>query len=139
MNAPFQVSETDALGDIDDFRECCTDHAWFLDIGIIELPIAADNLQWLAERWGLIDLHGQDAIQAEMAFAFTVPNEEIPLAPLSEPPRQAYRTPQSTIDAFWYVVRLDDADYLARWLSDHLLDASQLHETWKRKCPTMAK
>jgi hypothetical protein len=38
------------------------------------------------------------------------------------PPRagpEPYRTPQSTIDAFWYVVRLADPQRLAAWLDDH--------------------
>ena len=51
-------------------------------------------------------------------------------APPAPPP---YRTPQATIDAFWYVVRLDDADYLRRWLARHPLDAPHLLEIWKRK------
>jgi hypothetical protein len=33
---------------------------------------------------------------------------------------------QSTIDAFWYVVRLGDADYLGDWLDRHPLDAPYL-------------
>jgi hypothetical protein len=46
---------------------------------------------------------------------------------------QPYRTPQSTIDAFWYVVRLDDPDYLTRWLERHPLDASALCKLWEGK------
>jgi hypothetical protein len=70
MNAPVKIVEAKVLGDIEDFHECCADHAWFLDLGIIELPVAADNMQWLAERWGLIQLHGQDAVQQIMPGAF---------------------------------------------------------------------
>jgi hypothetical protein len=44
-----------------------------------------------------------------------------------------YRTPQSTIDAFWYVVRLGDPEYLIGWLARHPLDAPVLHELWERK------
>jgi hypothetical protein len=32
---------------------------------------------------------------------------------------QPYRTPQSTIDAFWYVVGLCDPERLTVWLDDH--------------------
>jgi hypothetical protein len=46
---------------------------------------------------------------------------------------QPYRTPQATIDAFWYVVRLDNPDYLARWLCDHKSDAAHLLKIWKSK------
>jgi hypothetical protein len=35
---------------------------------------------------------------------------------------EPYRTPQSTIDAFWYVVRLADPQRLAAWLDDHPKD-----------------
>jgi hypothetical protein len=38
-------------------------------------------------------------------------------------PERIYRTPQSTIDAFRYVVALDDLERLKTWLADHPLDA----------------
>jgi hypothetical protein len=44
-----------------------------------------------------------------------------------------YRTPQATIEAFWYVVRLDDADYLKRWLDQHPADDKFLCKLWKAK------
>ena len=40
--------------------------------------------------------------------------------PPAEP--RPYRTPQATIDAFWYVVRLADPERLAAWLDDHPKD-----------------
>lgn len=44
-----------------------------------------------------------------------------------------YRTPQATVDAFFFVVRLNDADYLKRWLEQHPRDAKALCELWERK------
>jgi hypothetical protein len=44
--------------------------------------------------------------------------------------QKPYRTPQSTIDAFFHVAALGDADYLLRWLAQHLLDASHLRKIW---------
>jgi hypothetical protein len=44
-----------------------------------------------------------------------------------------YRTPQATIDAFWYVVRLDDADHLKRWLAQHPRDVAALQKLWEGK------
>jgi hypothetical protein len=44
--------------------------------------------------------------------------------------KQSYRTPQSTIDAFFYVAGLGDADYLLRWLAQHPLDAPYLRKIW---------
>jgi len=77
MNAAAQTIPPP--GEIEDFIECCDVHAWFHRQGWISLHTAVDNLQRLAERWGLIDLHGQDEIQAQMAFAFGwVGIDEIP-------------------------------------------------------------
>jgi hypothetical protein len=55
--------------------------------------------------------------------------------PPVEPPAKAnpYRTPQSTIDAFLYVARNHDADYLARWLEKHPQDAAALIKLWEAK------
>ena len=46
---------------------------------------------------------------------------------------QPYRTPQSTIDAFWYVASLDDPDYLKRWLAEHPRDVAALQKLWEAK------
>jgi hypothetical protein len=139
MNAPVQVSESALLGDLNDFRECCAQQRWFCELGILPLSTAVDNLQWLAERWDLISMHGQDTVQDAMGLAFAIDVEPVHEEPaLAEPPRRRYQTPQSTIDAFWYVVRLDDTDYLGRWLADHPLDAPHLHEIWRAKCLTAA-
>jgi hypothetical protein len=57
-----------------------------------------------------------------------------PIVPAIEPPAaRPYRTPQATIDAFLYVTRLDDPEYLARWLADHPRDAKFLLKIWKAK------
>jgi hypothetical protein len=56
--------------------------------------------------------------------------------PLEIKPRPAvlvYRTPQATIDAFWYVASLDDPDYLKRWLSEHPRDVLALQKLWEAK------
>src|SRR5450631_1993019 len=39
MNAPVRIVDAEVLGDIEDFNECCAYQAWFLDLGIIELPV----------------------------------------------------------------------------------------------------
>jgi hypothetical protein len=51
--------------------------------------------------------------------------------PQPRPP--PYRPPASTVDAFWYVVRQHDADYLARWLARHPADRPHLFKLWKAK------
>jgi hypothetical protein len=47
-------------------------------------------------------------------------------------PRQ-YRTSASTIDAFWYLVRLNDVDRLEAWLADRPKDAPFLYQLWKAR------
>jgi hypothetical protein len=70
MNAPVRASDLAPLGDAHDFAECCGTDAWFYSNGWISLLTAADNLQNLAERWGLIEEIGQDTVQAIMVDAF---------------------------------------------------------------------
>lgn len=42
------------------------------------------------------------------------------------PPAQQYRPPQATVEAFLYVLRLGDAEYLGAWLDRHPTDAPYL-------------
>ena len=44
---------------------------------------------------------------------------------------EPYRTPQATVDAFWYVAGLNDADYLKHWLEQHPRDAETLCKLWE--------
>ena len=44
------------------------------------------------------------------------------------PRPRPYRTAQSTIDAFWYLVQVNDPDRLEAWLADHPKDASFLYQ-----------
>jgi hypothetical protein len=53
--------------------------------------------------------------------------------PSRERVAKPYRTPQATIDAFWYVAGLDDSAYLAGWLAQHPLDAPALQKLWEAK------
>ena len=56
---------------IDVFRECAADYAWFYRNGWLEKADAVDCAQRHGELWGVANLYGQDAVQAEMAAAFT--------------------------------------------------------------------
>jgi hypothetical protein len=49
-----------------------------------------------------------------------------------------YEPPQTTIDAFFYVVGLDDPDYLKRWLEQHPRDAETLCKLWEGKNASQA-
>lgn len=167
MNAPIAIPRPVALGDVHDFIECCDQHVWFCNEGWISLHTAVDNLQALAERWGLVDEIGQDEVQRLMANAFApaasidLPADyaaqivrlweladprdswkhtgEPPPAPVDGERKQALYTPaRSTIDAFWFVVRQGDPDHLMSWLAQHPADAPHLHEIWGRKCSIAA-
>jgi hypothetical protein len=174
MNAPLRVSEAAPLGNVEDFLEVCDQQAWFYAEGWISLHTAVDNLQYLAERWGLVDELGQDAVQAIIAepsaivrseagdepseyrsaadivrgweladprdcwkhTGETPPPEIVRNSDVSGKPantRRPYSTPDSTISAFFFVARQDDADRLARWLADHSADKAELFKLWKAK------
>jgi hypothetical protein len=76
------------------------------------------------------ELRGQEEIAWIVAQMETVePPYEPP--PLAKPP--PYRTAAATIDAFWYVVGLDDPECLKLWLLDHPRDAATLHELLESK------
>lgn len=69
------------LGDIREFVDCCECHAWYFDEGLISLHTAVDNLQSLAERWGMVDKVGQDLIQAEIAGPLAIVRGMAPRLP----------------------------------------------------------
>jgi hypothetical protein len=144
MNAPAKISPAARLlPAIDALEIRAQTRAYLWWVYAMAIDEAVDELQAYAERSGLIGMIDQDAVQAILAAPFAryrkliepVEPEDIPLQPCTEPQprRHAYRAPQSTVDAFWYVVRLNDSDYLARWLADHLADAPELFQIWKGK------
>lgn len=125
--------------------------AWLWWKWQMEMDESVDPLQAFAERSGLIALFGQDKIQAEISAPFArlraiseaeeqaflaglEAKQSPPLAPAlpADQPRH-YRTPRATEDAFWFVVRQDDAERLSRWLAEHPRDAAHLHQIWKSK------
>jgi hypothetical protein len=44
-----------------------------------------------------------------------------------------YQTAQSTIDAFWYLVQLNDEARLKAWLAGRPLDGPTLLKLWRAK------
>lgn len=119
---------------IADFLDCIGFQLWFVDEGWITKQVAVDNLQLLAEQAGYVAEVGQDQVQLLLNVAFAPAEIAAPLAceqPAAKP--RPYQTPQATVDAFFYVVRQDDADRLNRWLADHPRDAAHLHKIWKSR------
>jgi hypothetical protein len=58
-----------------------------------------------------------------------IPHYELEAARRARP----YRTPQSTIDAFWYVVREYEEADIKKWLDEHPRDRAYLLELAERK------
>jgi hypothetical protein len=84
------------------------------------LPPDALTLPELERRAELIRQIEVAAIMARMEAA------EVPCEPVAPPEPRPYRPAQSTVDAFWYVVRLDDVGKLKAWLADRPKDAPLL-------------
>lgn len=142
--------------DATEFSECCAMRRWFVDEGWMSLPASVDDMQHLAEHWRLVDEIGQDEVQRIMAEAF-MPAGDFPSDYAARlvmawelddprdrwrwtgempPVRQAstiekapFRTPQSTIDAFGFVVGTGDTERLTAWLRNHPDHATALLET----------
>jgi hypothetical protein len=108
MNAPVRLAEDTAHDELADFAECCETHAWFWDEGWILLQTAVDNLQYLAERWFLVDEHGQDAIQDCIASPFAQLGA-------GTPHDQCMPGPEPDSGADDIVRRLEMADHRDRW------------------------
>jgi hypothetical protein len=140
MNAVVKIADAEPAASLQDFRECATDYARFYRSGLLEKADAVDCAQRHAELWGVVDLYGQDAVQAEMAAAFT--DKPAPIMPelASKQPEpdlvqpKPYRTPQATIDAFLHKARTESAEQVANWLELHPNDVSTLRKVWKEKC-----
>ena len=47
--------------------------------------------------------------------------------------RRPYQTPQSTIDAFWYLVQINEPDRLKAWLEARPLDAPTLLKLYEER------
>lgn len=108
----------------------------------IEAPIEAEPLCELCsctieDLEELIYLRAADLVaqweRADPRDAWKYTGEHPPRTIIAPAPVQPYRTPQATVDAFWYVVSLDDPDYLARWLAEHPDDSTFLVKLWERK------
>jgi hypothetical protein len=82
-------------------------------------------------EYALKQIAAHDNIAAILAGMIEAPDAP-PVVPADpEPPR--YRTPQSTIAAFWHIAALGDAERLKRWLADRPKDAPFLLELLESK------
>jgi hypothetical protein len=79
--------------------------------------IDSDYAAQLVRRFELNDLRDAWQHTGDRPPADDVRNSDISGKPANKPQRRG--PPQSTVDAFKYVVSLGDAEYLAKWLRDH--------------------
>jgi hypothetical protein len=121
----------------------------------LEIVDVVDPLQDFAESTGLVAGIGQDRVQAIISGGAEPAEELPPSSPMShhivardgvasaselqrmidrcgEERRRRNGPPQATIDAFHYVVNLDDQERLDSWLADHAQDASALIEMLRK-------
>ena len=102
-------------------RHRMTDEGEGPEFFCLDLPVDELTLDELERR---AELRRQEDVAAIVArWEATDCNTDLrPSIRTSEP----YRAAQSTRDAFFYVVALDDVDRLKAWLDDHPLDAPTL-------------
>jgi hypothetical protein len=86
-----------------------------------EIVLAAAEI---VRRWELADPRDRWKHTGEPPPTERVRNSDI--GARSAPASRPHRTPQATIDAFWYVVSLKDPDRLSAWLRDHPRDTARL-------------
>jgi hypothetical protein len=116
------------------FCERCDARAVLFFNGHMSMHEAVDELQAAAERTGLVDRIGQDHVQQIMGAAFAAPRADVshdttalepePRKPVV--PQRSYRTPASTIAAFWFLVGCNDPGRLKAWLRQRPADAPNL-------------
>jgi hypothetical protein len=70
MNAPAKIETASSVDPLEIFRERCEAWAILVRRELANLIESVDELQADAECDGLVDVHGQDAVQAIMAAAF---------------------------------------------------------------------
>jgi hypothetical protein len=84
----------------------------------------------IIKRWEMDDPRDRWKWTGEAPPPANVRNSDISAKPV-KPPK--YATPEATINAFWFVVRLADPERLAAWLDDHPKDEFFLLKVLERK------
>ena len=90
----------------------------------------------IVTRWELADPRDAWRHTGEPPPPASVRNSDISARPADKP--QPYRTPQSVVDAFFYMLKTKDAAGIAEWLAAHPQDERYLQKIWEQKCSTAA-
>jgi hypothetical protein len=124
--ANSEVTTPSAKSAEDIFHLRCWARAVLVEACVYDLHEAVDELQADAERTGLVDMIGQDAVQQPMSEAFAkVPRAgelEAAIAELAdalEAPRPRSGAALSTLMAAEYLLREKDMKRLQAWLAGH--------------------
>ena len=118
-------------------RFMCTRARW-LDSEAMQIGIALKSGKLTSAEVDekLEEMGALDLVYPEL-MTWDFPHDRLTIVnPPADKPEKAnatYRTPQSVIDAFLYVARNHDAEYLARWLKDHPRDIATLNKLWEAK------
>jgi hypothetical protein len=99
----------------DVFRERCEARAVLVEACLFDLQDAVDGLQADAERTGLVDKLGQDAVQKMLANAFAIVPKQTPISTPLTPIGAA----RSTLRAADYLIQQKDPARLKAWLAKH--------------------
>jgi hypothetical protein len=102
------------------FKARCWARARLFSEGELDLHDAVDLLQQSAVDIGLVAAIGQDVIQTMMADAFGAIECPLEIEPYEPQPTLAPRLATSTINAFKYLIRLNDPVRLRTWLARKL-------------------
>jgi hypothetical protein len=127
------AAESDAKIDLDPCQLCgrTIDEHFRVDTFDGQILLCDDGPGDRVRQWELADPRDRWRHTGEAPPSEIVRNSAIGI-PMSIAARP-YRTPQSTIDAFWFVARQDDPDRLKSWLLRHPSDAPALCKLWEGK------
>jgi hypothetical protein len=119
-------------------RFMCTRARWLeSEVTVIGLALKSGKLTSAEVDEKLEEMGALDLVYPEL-MTWELPDDRPPIVkPRAEksakPTAAPYRTPQSVVDAFLYVARNQDSEYLARWLADHPRDVATLNKLWEAK------
>ncbi len=115
-----EQAQAAGLDPVEVFRERAEARALLWAANEFDLHEAVDVLQADAERSGLVDLIGQDSVEAIIATAFAAVRAPRPHLPCDEDePTVDCGVARSTIDALEYLIRENDGARLRAFIAKH--------------------
>ena len=109
-----------AICRLDEIKDECVEAGVELEAGRLTPEQALNRVDRALDVW-----HRQDEILRDWKTKECTERVE---------PKPEYRTPQSTIDAFFGWIVRQDTETQARWLAQHPKDEAYLRKLWSEKC-----